>query len=60
MANAWMADAWMAAFDAAQRTAKDEVALAPLGFWRPRTACRNDLTNMLLTRYAPLWNVRRA
>lgn len=55
-----MADAWMAAFDAAQRTAKDEVALAPLGFWRPRTACRNDLTNMLLTRYAPLWNVRRA
>lgn len=63
------ADAWMsatdpaarqAAFDAAQRTAMDEVPFVPLGFWRPKTAYRKDLINMIHTGYALFWNVRRA
>ncbi len=63
------ADAWMsatdpttrqAAFDAAQRTAIDEVATIPLGFWRPKTAYRKDITNIVQCDYALFWNVRRA
>jgi hypothetical protein len=48
-----------AAFDAAQRTAMDEVATVPLGFWRPKTAYRKDITNTVQCDYALFWNVRR-
>jgi len=63
-AEAWMSAtdpaARQAAFDAAQRTAMDEVATVPLGFWRPKTAFRKDITNTLQCDYGLLWNVRRA
>ena len=63
------ADAWMsaadpasrqAAFDAAQRTAIDEVATVPLGFWRPKTAYRKDITDIVQCDYGLFWNARRA
>ncbi len=49
-----------AAFAAAQRTAMDDVACVPLGFWRPKTAYRRDLTNFVECDFAVMWNVRRA
>ena len=63
-ADAWMSattpDARQAAFDAAQRTAIDEVATIPLGFWRPKTAYRKDITNIVECDYGLFWNARRA
>src|SRR5689334_5240490 len=35
------------AFDAAKRLAPDDVAIIPLGFWRPNTAFRKDTTGVL-------------
>jgi peptide/nickel transport system substrate-binding protein len=49
-----------AAFDAAQRTAMDEVATIPLGFWRPKTAYRKDITGIVECDYGVFWNARRA
>jgi len=54
------AAARQAALDAAQRTAMDDVACVPLGFWHPKTAHRRDLTHMVECDFALLWNVRRA
>jgi peptide/nickel transport system substrate-binding protein len=62
------ADSWMsatddasrqAAFDAAQRHAMDDVVTVPLGFWRPKTAYRKDITNIVECDYGLFWNVRR-
>jgi peptide/nickel transport system substrate-binding protein len=49
-----------AAFDAAQRLAMDDVATVPLGFWRPKTAYRKDITNLVECDYGLFWNARRA
>ena len=41
-------------------TAMDEVATIPLGFWRPKTAYRKDITGIVECDYGVFWNARRA
>jgi peptide/nickel transport system substrate-binding protein len=62
-------EAWMAAtteaerqanFDAAQRLAFEDVPFVPLGFWRPKSAFRKDITGIVPCDYALFWNVKRA
>ena len=64
-----LADAWIAAtndserqasFDAAQRLAFADVPIVPLGFWRPKSAFRKDITGVIPCDFSLFWNVRRA
>jgi peptide/nickel transport system substrate-binding protein len=64
LVDTWMSatsdEARQTAFDAAQRLALDDVAIVPLGFWRPKTAYRRDITGVVPCDYALFWNARRA
>jgi peptide/nickel transport system substrate-binding protein len=48
-----------AAFDAAQRLAMDDVPFVPLGFWRPKSAFRKDISGVIPCDFSLLWNVKR-
>jgi peptide/nickel transport system substrate-binding protein len=63
-----IADAWMAAtteaerqtqFDAAQRLAWDDVPFVQLGFWRPKSAFRKNIVDVIPGDYSLFWNARR-
>ncbi len=63
LVDTWMSatteSARQAAFDAAQRLALDDVAVIPLGFWRPKTAYHKGITGIVECDYSLFWNARR-